>query len=63
MSQASLLMGGALIAVGAVMLDPDRMNEVLHRIISALGLTRFLISVTVADQGDGYLPIFFIWIR
>ena len=39
-SQASLLMGGALIAIGVVTLDPDRMNAVFHRIISSLGLVR-----------------------
>ena len=39
-SQAPLLMGGALIAIGVVTIDPDRTNEALHRIISALGLVR-----------------------
>ena len=39
-SQAPLLMGGALIVIGVVTLDPDRMNAVFHRIISSLGLVR-----------------------
>ena len=39
-SQAPLFMGGALIAIGVVTMDPDGMNEALNRVISALGLTR-----------------------